>query len=68
MANISVEWEVEGIISPEESVRGLIPVIESKGPEHSGTFWTWDGRVSFDLFFSFFHRAVLWVMVADLLL
>lgn len=44
MATIELAWEVEGIISAEESVRGVLHVIESKGPGQSGTFWTWDGR------------------------
>lgn len=44
MANISVDWEVEGIIMPEESVRMMLPVIESKTVAQSGTFWTWNGR------------------------
>lgn len=45
MANIDVEWEVEGIISPEESVTKMLKVIEEKGKSDSGTFWCWDGRV-----------------------
>ena len=44
MADIEVDWEVEGIIGVEESVRGVLDVIESKQPKDSGTFWTWDGR------------------------
>ncbi|TKA77869.1 hypothetical protein B0A49_01847 [Cryomyces minteri] len=42
MANINLGWEVEGIISAEVSVGAMINVITSKGPEHSGTFWTWE--------------------------
>lgn len=49
MANIDVAWEVEGIISPEESVSSMIKVIESKGIQHSGTFWTWENKVSHPL-------------------
>lgn len=45
MANIDVAWEVEGVITPEESVTALIKVIESKGIQHSGTFWTWENKV-----------------------
>lgn len=41
MADIDVGWEVGGQMTPQESVRALIPVIESKKPEDSGTFWTW---------------------------
>ncbi|RMD40752.1 hypothetical protein DV735_g4361, partial [Chaetothyriales sp. CBS 134920] len=40
MANIDLDWEVEGIISPEESVRGLLQVIASKSKADSGTFWS----------------------------
>lgn len=46
MANIDTDWDVEGIIQPEESVRGMLEVISTKGPKESGTFWCWDGRVS----------------------
>lgn len=45
MANIDVAWEVEGIISAEESVSAMIQVIQSKGIKHSGTFWTWENKV-----------------------
>ncbi|KAF2196185.1 NAD(P)-binding protein [Delitschia confertaspora ATCC 74209] len=44
MANISVPWHVEGIITPEESVSKMISVIQSKGIQHSGTFWTWENK------------------------
>ncbi|GAB7342303.1 hypothetical protein MBLNU457_g0535t1 [Dothideomycetes sp. NU457] len=44
MQNISTGWEVEGIISPQESVTAMIKVIESKGIQHSGTFWTWENK------------------------
>jgi len=46
MANIQLSWEVQGIISPEFSVSNMISVIESKGIQHSGTFWTWENKVS----------------------
>jgi hypothetical protein len=46
MANIQLSWEVQGIISPEVSVSNMISVIESKGMQHSGTFWTWENKVS----------------------
>lgn len=45
MANVSVDWEVEGIISAEESVIAMLNVITTKTLEHSGTFWTWEGKV-----------------------
>lgn len=31
MANVSLDWEVEGIISPQESVELMLRVIEEKG-------------------------------------
>lgn len=46
MGNINVPWVVEGVISPEVSVGSMIDVIQSKGVQHSGTFWTWDNQVS----------------------
>lgn len=46
MANIDLDWEVEGLISPEESVTKTLQVIASKTKADSGTFWCWDGRVS----------------------
>lgn len=47
MANISLEWEVEGILTPEESVTAMLKVIPMKTIEQSGTFWTWEGKVRF---------------------
>lgn len=46
MANVQLPWEVQGIITPEESVVKMIEVIKSKGIQHSGTFWTWENKVS----------------------
>ena len=46
MANISVDWEVDGIISAEQSVAGMLRVVESKTVQDTGTFWTWQGAVS----------------------
>ena len=43
MANIEVGWEVEGIMTPKESVEGMLRVIPEKGIEESGSFWTWEG-------------------------
>lgn len=45
MANVSVGWEIEGIISAEESVSGMLQVIEQKTLQDTGTFWTWQGIV-----------------------
>ena len=49
MGNIEVGWDVDGIISAEESVRNMLRVIESKNVMDSGKFFTWDGRVSISL-------------------
>ena len=48
MANVSLDWEIEGIIRPEESVSKMLKVIPTKNIEQSGTFWTWEGKVSLD--------------------
>jgi hypothetical protein len=44
MANIDLGWEVKGSIQPDESVTGMLKVIEEK--DETGSFWCWDGRVS----------------------
>lgn len=49
MANVSLDWEVEGIISPEESVLAMINVIECRSLQTSGTFYQWNGEVSISL-------------------
>lgn len=43
--DVELPWEVEGVIGSQESVRGMVQVIGSKGGrvEESGTFWTWEG-------------------------
>lgn len=46
MAEVEVDWEVKGVMEPEESVRMCIEVIEARSPAESGTFWTWKGEVS----------------------
>lgn len=43
MANIDLSWDVEGVISAEESVRCMLDVLKDKNAEKSGTFWRWDG-------------------------
>jgi hypothetical protein len=45
MANIDIDWEVEGQMSAEESVKGCVATIEARGPEDNGTFWTYEGKV-----------------------
>lgn len=44
MANVELGWEVEGQMTPAESVESCISVIESKTPAESGTFWTWENK------------------------
>lgn len=52
-ASVETEWEVEGIITPEESVSKMLSVIAAKGrggmDEGGGgkgvaSFWTWEGN------------------------
>lgn len=53
MSNIEVDWFVEGVITPKQSVEGMLEVIAKKGKhisEHDtankgkATFWTWEGK------------------------
>ena len=37
--------EIEGIISIEKSVAGMLSVISTRTKNDSGTFWTWEGKV-----------------------
>jgi NAD(P)-dependent dehydrogenase (short-subunit alcohol dehydrogenase family) len=46
MANYELTWEVHGMITPEESVSKMLKVITTKGIQHSGTFWTFEDKVS----------------------
>lgn len=43
MANVELGWEVEGVVTAEESVRDMLTVLEGKDSTMSGTFWRWDG-------------------------
>jgi NAD(P)-dependent dehydrogenase (short-subunit alcohol dehydrogenase family) len=54
MANVQLPWEVQGIIGVEESVGKMIEVIKSKGIQHSGTFWTYENKVSHPLSLGWF--------------
>ena len=45
MANVSVGWEVEGIISTEKSVSSMLRVISTKSFRDTGKFFTWEGKV-----------------------
>ena len=49
MANVSVGWEVEGIISTGESVSSMLKVVSTKTLVDTGKFFTWEGKVSLDL-------------------
>lgn len=46
LANITLDWEIEGIMSVEESVSAMIAVIETKTIHDTGKFFTWEGKVS----------------------
>ena len=50
--NVTLDWEVEGIMTPQESVFKILKVIDDKGRNgtdeaggETGTasFWTWEG-------------------------
>ena len=43
---MSLGWEVEGIMTAEESVSAMLKVISTKTIEDTGTFWTWEGKVN----------------------
>ena len=45
MQNIDVAWEIDGLLTPEESIRGMISVIVQRTVADTGTFWTWEGKV-----------------------
>ena len=46
MANIDITWDIDGVLTPKVSVAGMFEVIAARTIEDSGTFWTWDGKVS----------------------
>ena len=45
MANIDLDWEIEGLLTPQESVSAMLKVLDARRPEDTGTFWTWEGEV-----------------------
>ena len=45
MGNIQTEWDVEGIISPKQSVSMMLKVLASRTLADTGTFWTYEGKV-----------------------
>lgn len=45
--DVEISWEIEAkILSVEESVSACVRVIEGKGVEDSGKFWTWEDKVN----------------------
>ena len=50
MANVSLDWEVDGIITAEESVSAMLETISTKTIKHTGTFWTWEGKASVSMY------------------
>ena len=45
MVKVPLEWEVDGILTVQESVAAMMSVIQSKTVRDTGTFWTWEGKV-----------------------
>ena len=45
MTNISVGWDVEGVLSVEESVQSMLRVIDTLSIKDTGKFLTWEGKV-----------------------
>jgi hypothetical protein len=50
MANIDADWPIEGLLTPQESVEKMLAVIPDKTIDDTGTFWTWEGKVSIEPF------------------
>lgn len=46
MANIDADLPIEGLLTPQESVEKMLAVITGKTIDDTGTFWTWEGKVS----------------------
>ena len=45
LADISVGWEVEGVMTPKESVKSMLEVIDQLSIKDTGKFLTWRGEV-----------------------
>ena len=45
MTNISVGWDVEGVMSAQESVQSMLRVISTLSIKDTGKFLTWEGKV-----------------------
>jgi hypothetical protein len=50
MTNIDADLPIEGLITPQESVEKMLAVIPKKTIDDTGTFWTWEGKVSTEPF------------------
>lgn len=50
MNSIDIPWDCGPLLEADESVRGMLKVVEEKKSEDSGSFWCWDGRVSLSTF------------------
>ena len=46
MANTDADLPIEGLLTPQESVAKMLAVILAKTIDDTGTFWTWEGKVS----------------------
>ena len=45
MAHSDADCDMDGIMSPQESISGMLRVIAARTRQDSGTFWKWDGQV-----------------------
>jgi hypothetical protein len=50
MTNIDADLPIEGLLTPQESVEKMLAVIPGKTIDDTGTFWTWEGKVSTEPF------------------
>jgi hypothetical protein len=50
MTNIDADLTIEGLLTPQESVEKMLAVILGKTIDDTGTFWTWEGKVSTEPF------------------
>ena len=50
MTNVDADLPIEGLLTPQESVEKMLAVILGKTIDDTGTFWTWEGKVSTEPF------------------
>jgi hypothetical protein len=50
MTTIDADLPIEGLLTPQESVEKMLAVIRGKTINDTGTFWTWEGKVSTEPF------------------